>query len=407
MLGGDYRGLGIVRSLGRHGIDVCVVHGEDRIACTSRYARQRVRRTMGTEDQQVEQLMRLAEESELDRWVLFPTDEEAAWIVSRHHAVLSSRFRLTTSPWERYERAADKQLAYRSARALDVDVPETWFPASRSELEQLELDYPVILKPAVRLEINRLTHAKAWRVENRADLLERYDKAIAMMGPEDVMVQELIPGGGERQLSFAAACRDGEPVMSVTAQRRRQYPVDFGRSSTFVETVDRPDVPKPALLMLQELRLDGLVEIEFKEDPRDGRLKLLDVNARAWGWHSIGAAADVDFAHGAWLMAMGENVAPCRARPGVRWARLVLDVPVSAREILARRMSLRSYLHSLRPPLVGPMAALDDPVPTVVDLPLMVHRELKRIARRAKEERGRRSARQPGVERPARDSPEV
>ena len=41
------------------------------------------------------------------------------------------------------------------------------------------------------------------------------------------------------------------------------------------------------------------LEIEFKRDIRDGRPKLLDINARAWGWHSIGARAGVEPSRGA------------------------------------------------------------------------------------------------------------
>jgi len=37
VIGGDYQGLGIVRSLGRHGIPVRVIDDERSIACYSRY----------------------------------------------------------------------------------------------------------------------------------------------------------------------------------------------------------------------------------------------------------------------------------------------------------------------------------------------------------------------------------
>jgi D-aspartate ligase len=407
VIGGDYRALGIVRSLGRHGIEVWVIHGNDRIACTSRYARRRIPAASGSEAEQVGQLVGLAEEAELDGWVLFPTAEETAWTVSRHHEVLSSYFRLTTSPWERYEVAADKRLAFHCARSLDLDLPRTWFPSSRQEVAELEVEYPVILKPAVRLEFNPLTHDKAWRVDDHTTLLQRYDEAVALVDPEDLMVQELIPGGGDCQLSFAAACRDGEPIASITARRTRQFPHDFGRASTFVETVDRPDVLKASLRLLDDLRLDGLVEIEFKQDPRDGGLKLLDVNARAWGWHSVGEAAGVDFAHAAWRLAQGEAVPVSHGRPGVRWARLSMDIPSSLREIAAKRLRLRTYVSSLRRPLCGPIAALDDPMPMFCDLPLMGFRGLKRSVRRAVgTARGasgrRRAVRRRGLGTPAR-----
>jgi predicted ATP-grasp superfamily ATP-dependent carboligase len=55
------------------------------------------------------------------------------------------------------------------------------------------------------------------------------------------MVQELIPGNGETQVSFAALCDDGRPLAWLTARRMRQYPVDFGRFNTCVETVDLPE----------------------------------------------------------------------------------------------------------------------------------------------------------------------
>ena len=39
----------------------------------------------------------------------------------------------------------------------------------------------------------------------------------------------------------------------------------------------------------------GLVELEYKLDPRDGQYNLLDVNGRTWGYHTLGPGAGVDF----------------------------------------------------------------------------------------------------------------
>ena len=65
--------------------------------------------------------------------------------------------------------------------------------------------------------------------------------------PDTLMVQELIAGGGEAQLSYAALCRDGVPLAAVTARRTRQYPAEFGRASTFVETIECPEIVEPSL----------------------------------------------------------------------------------------------------------------------------------------------------------------
>ena len=382
VVGGDYRGLGIVRSLGRQGIPVWVVQYGETLAGYSRYARRRLRWPESTEAGQISYLLDLADEHDLKGWVLFPTTEETAWLISRNHAALSTKYRLTTSPWSEYSVAANKHLAYRRAESLGIDVPRTWYPGSMAEVAQLDLEFPVILKPAVRITHNDFTDAKAWRIEDRGALLARYESACKLLPAHEVMIQEVIDGGGEHQLAFAAACRNGEALGFVTARRTRQYPIDFGRASTFVETIDRPDIVEPSLRLLASLRLTGLVEFEYKHDPRDGRMKLLDVNARSWGWHSLGSAAGVDFAHVAWRDARGESVTPTQGRPGVRWVRLAIDLPVSAREIVAGRLSVRPYLRSLRPPIEGPIAAFDDPLPWLMDLPLLVGRAAKSSRRR-------------------------
>ena len=76
----------------------------------------------------------------------------------------------------------------------------------------------------------------------------------------------------------------------MVARRRRQHPPDFGRASTFVETLEEPEA-RGALRAhaLRKIGYDGLVELEFKRDPRDGSFKLLDFNARTWGYHSLGS----------------------------------------------------------------------------------------------------------------------
>src|SRR4029078_13457277 len=109
-----------------------------------------------------------------------------------------------------------------------------------------------------------------------------------------------------------------------------------------------------------------------------GVVKLLDVNARAWGWHSIGDAAGVDFMYAAYCLALGAPVpAAVRGVPGVRWVRLSVDLLLAAREGARGRGPLRQYVSSLRPPLTGPMSAHDDPLPAMLDVPFLVRTVLR------------------------------
>jgi D-aspartate ligase len=372
VMGADYRGLGVVRSLGRRGVPVCVLRqpGEN-LAAVSRYAARKIARPDGDDDAQVAFLQGLG----LDGWALFPTTDNDAGLVGRRHDELARTFTLTSPPWETVRWAYDKRLTFRLAEEAGIDQPRTAFDPHDPAIE-----FPAILKPAVKEGFNRLTVAKAWRVDSRAELFARWQEASSLVDPEILMVQELVPGGGETQFSYAALAVDGKPLAALTARRTRQYPADFGRASTYVETVDAPDLVEPSLRLLERIAFTGLVEVEFKRDPRDGRFKLLDVNPRVWGWHSLCGAAGVDFSWLLWRLVNGEEVPATAARAGVRWMRLTTDTPTALREVLRGRLGLGTYLRSLKRPRESAIFAADDPLPGLIEVPLLARLAIKRMA---------------------------
>ena len=377
VLGADYRGLGVVRSLGRRGIPVCVLtHPGETLAAHSRYAR----RARAWEPGDVDGLLALAAEHGLDGWALFPTTDEAAALVGRHHARLGERFTLTSPSWDVVRWAYDKRATHRLARATGVDHPATEYPRDAADVTALELDYPVILKPAIKEGFNRLTAAKAWRVDSREELLARYEEACGLVDPELLMIQELIPGGGEAQLSYAALAVDGRVAASLVARRTRQYPADFGRASTFVETVEAPEAIGPSERLIEAMDFTGIVELEYKRDPRNDLLKLLDVNPRVWGWQSLCGVAGVDFPYLLWLHVSGEPLPRVEARAGVRWLRLSTDTPTALKELLRGRLPVREYLRSLAGRHAGAIFAADDPLPALMEGPLLVKLLLRRLA---------------------------
>src|SRR2546426_4148634 len=385
VMGGDYRGLGVVRSLGRRGIPVWVLHEDGQLLATlSRYARRRLPWRPGDDAERVGFLLDLASEHNLERWVLIPTGDEGAALVARHHAELAERYQLTTPPWDCLRWAYDKRLTYQLADELQVSHPWTLCPRSRSELVEANCPFPVILKPAFRNKFNRFTAAKAWRVDDRQSLLARYDEACAFVDPEVLRVQEVIPGWGEAQFSYAAICQDGRSVASLVARRLRQFPMDFGRASTCVQTVDEPAVIEPSVRMLEAMNFTGIVEIEFKHDTRDGLHKLLDINPRVWGWHSLGGRAGVDFSYLLWLQACGAAVPESRPQIGVRWVRTSTDLRTVILEIFRGRLSLGEYARSLRSPRESAIFSPDDPLPGLLELPLLAYLLGRRVFRGGK-----------------------
>jgi D-aspartate ligase len=379
VVGGDYQGLGVVRSLGRRGIPVYVIDDEASIARASRFSKRAVRvPSLRDEPSTLDALERLRRGHGLEGWVLFPTREETVAALARNRSLLTRSFRVPTPGWETIRHAWDKRETYRLAGELGISMPRCWFPQEEDQLRDLDLRGPVVIKPAIKEHFFYATHAKAWRADTEAELRRRFREASSIVGPGEIIVQELIPGDGRQQYSYCAFFKDGLPVASMAVRRRRQHPSDFGRASTYVETVDPGSLEEPSVRFLRAIGYYGLVELEYKLDPRDGEHKLLDVNARTWGYHSVGPAAGVDFPYLLFSDQLGHEVSRKRGRPGVRWVRLATDVPNAILDMRARTLRPGDYLSSLRGVDTEAVFSLRDPLPAMYELMLLPYLFVKR-----------------------------
>ena len=379
VLGGEFHGLGIARSLGRHGVPVCVIDDEYSISRFSRYVTHSVRvPDLRDETKTIEALLEVGHRKGLAGWVLYPIRDETVAALSRHRETLQTVFRVPTPEWGSIERVWDKRHTYQLAAEIGIPTPRTWYPRHVDDLGTIEGEPPFAVKPAIKEHFIYATKAKAWRADDRSELRERFVQAAALVPTGEVMIQELIPGDGRQQYAYCAFFKDGQAVGSMTARRRRQHPPEFGRASTFVETVDVPQLEELSCRFLRAIDYYGLVEVEYKLDPRDGVFKLLDVNARAWGYHTLGFQAGVDFPYLQFLDQLGMPVPVCHTRAGVRWIRLVTDMPTSVIEMLGGRLAWREFLRSLRTCQIESVFCKEDLMPGLVELALIPYLYMKR-----------------------------
>jgi len=379
LMGADYRALGVARSLGRRKIPVWVIkQGGHLVAAASRYVRRRIPWPEAEDAEKIDFLLDLSVKSGLKDWALIPTDDYAVGLASVYHDLLSKQYRVTVPRWEKLQWACDKRLLHAVAEALGIHQPWTKCISAEQDVARVDCPFPVILKPAIRLKPSSLAIPKAWRADDREALLRRFKEASSLLPAEDLIIQEVVPGGGETQFSYAALCKDGLPLASVVAKRLRQYPKDFGQFSTFVETISEPRVAEPAERLLAATRFTGLVEVEFKKDLRNGQFKVLDINPRVWGWHTLCARAGVDFPYLLWLLVRGAPVPQIRGRAGARWIHTGADLRVALGGILSGDFSFGSYLRSLCGPVESAIFSWDDPAPALLDFPLFAYSVGKR-----------------------------
>jgi len=369
IVGGAHVSIAVARSLGRQGIPVCLAANHP-LPTYSRYVARSFPWPGADHPDGIACLIGLARREGLHDWVLIATGDQDMRLISHKRELLAQYFRVTTPGWETIQWIYDKRLTYRRAGEIGIDFPLTFAPRNLREVDRLDCRFPVILKPAFRAGDDVFTQAKAWKADSREELVALYRRAVALVGDDAVVVQEWIPGSGETQFSYAALCLQGEPTASLVARRSRQHPIDFGRSSTFVETIEQPEVEALGRRFLKSIDYTGVAEVEFKYDRRERRLKLLDVNGRFWTWCGLGDLAGVDFPYLAFRQTLGERINPVRARAGVAWMHGSRDIVAALQEAKRGMLGLGGYLKSLRQPLTFASFAADDPMPAVMELPV-------------------------------------
>jgi D-aspartate ligase len=292
--------------------------------------------------------------------------------------VLEEWFRSPTPDWETIKWAWNKWNTYRLAEKIGLPIPKTWCPRTVEELGKIDAEFPLGVKPAVKEDFFYATKAKAWRVNNRKELADLFQQATLHSGSNEVLVQEIIPGDGTCQFSSCLLFKNGKSIASMEAQRWRQHPPEFGRAATYVESLDRPDLKEMSIRFLKEINYYGLAEVEYKLDPRDGKLKLLDVNARTWGFHALGSPAGVDFPYLLFADQVGQEIEECRGRAGVGWIRMVTDIPSCVLGLINGHLKWTDYTRSLSHVGIESVFSSEDLLPSIAEIALIPYLAVKR-----------------------------
>ncbi len=197
------------------------------LAKYSRYVKRGLIWPGPNDPQAVDWLLALAARSKLDGWVLFPAADAELRLLSQNFNTLSKAFHVAAPPWSTVQWAHDKRLTQQHAQKVGIATPLSIYPDGIDCVARWQGTFPVVIKPTVHDKPNAFTRAKAWRADNLSELIARYSEAESLMGPNSIVIQEMIAGGGEAQFSYAGVWNNGEPLAGLVARRTRQFPARF------------------------------------------------------------------------------------------------------------------------------------------------------------------------------------
>ena len=367
---GNWQSLAILRSLARHHVPTCIVDWYQ--PCISRFSRYTSRffacPPVSNEMEFLDFIRDLAVKQDIRGWLIYPDDDNTMTFVARHKKELEEYYRVPGPSWEVVQLACDKRLTYQLAGRVGIPTPKTFYPRNVEELELLDVEFPVIIKPAIRDNFFQKTGEKAVRAESRAHLIQEYIKAATKIDSSEIMIQEVIPNVGDNLYSFGSLYRDGQVLGKVIARRARQRPSDFGHNTTYAETVYIPELEEMATKLLSAMGYYGVSEVEFMWNPRDSKYNLIEMNARFWAWHSLAIAAGVDLPYLLYLDVLGNKVHADGFKKGVKWFHLKTDLYISIGQIARGRLRLGTYFSSWKGKKTFAIFSWSDPLPFLYDV---------------------------------------
>jgi D-aspartate ligase len=380
LLGGDLTAVSVARSLGRSGVPVYVLSE----------ARDPVRRSRFC----VEFVDLGAGDGVQDRWlewlraaprgaVVLPCADDGLELVARQRSLL---LELGLVPIEADDDVLlamlDKQQTYELARAAGIPVPPSAQIRDRAELRSAaaEIGFPCALKPRHSHLFRRHFRLKGFVAHDYREL-EAYYRPTRALGLE-MMISELVPGPDDRYSSiYTYLDEQGEPLLAFTMQKLRQYPIRLG-SGCYHRTDWDPEAAELGLRFCRAAGVRGLANVEFKRDPRDEELKLIECNQRFIGPNELIRAAGLDLALFTYNRLVGLPPPPLKGyRRGMTMWRPLDDLRAARAYRRRGELSPGAWLRSVLRPHTFRFASLDDPMPMIASSAQRVSNAWRKLGR--------------------------
>ena len=372
ILGGQENTLCLTRSFGRRGVPVYISATIACLAVRSRYCRGSYTAPPNrTVSEYWQELLLDVRPPALAGSVIFPCSDEAVEFLARHREALGSLYTLDEADPGVSLAMLDKQKTLELANRAGCPAPAFHRVDAVEDLAAFSdaIDYPVMIKPVH-------SHLFQQHYPNRKYLIagdagELHELVSGMLARNlRLIVTEIIPGPDHLQSSFFTyRSPDGRELFSYTHQIIRRYPRNSGLSCMTV-TRALPGTAAMGRRFFESAGLTGMAHVEFKLDPRDSRLKLIECNPRMSAAQAIVTRSGLDMAWRIYDYLLNGTVQDGTSyRYGVRRWWVYLDFRAFLELRRRGELSLAGWIRTVKgPPLVFPYFSLDDPKPVLIKL---------------------------------------
>ncbi|SHG01090.1 carboxylate--amine ligase [Ornithinibacillus halophilus] len=314
ILGNNYYiGLSTIRCLGIEGVHTVAVDysEEDRYGAASKYCSEKVIVPHYKKEPNafIQALIEYAKNQE-EKPVLIPCHDSYLEAIDAHLDQLKEYYLLPQTQQGLATQVINKDTLHALALEKGIKVPESVSIDDENlrEIVNEKIHFPCLVKPVDSPSFMRVFRTKIFKVYNMNELDEAVLKA--KEANLDVFIQRIIPGFDDHMYTFDAYLnQDSKVTHWTTAQKLRQYPINFGAS---VYTIQRyvPELYEVGSKFLEAIQYKGFGEIEFKKDAETGDFYLIEINARITNFNHLLYKVGLNFPYITYRELIGDPLPP-------------------------------------------------------------------------------------------------
>lgn len=268
---------------------------------TSRYVKYRIlcKKIPNDKNFHMALIKKIIDSGKID--LVVSTSDDTAEQLSLIKEKLSTKTKIAVVEPELFYLAYDKNVTMKLCMEMGIPCPKTFFNVFRiDDLLFEEIQYPIVVKP------RKSFGAIGYHRVNSKEELENIFKWIGDEA-EKYVFQEYIP---QTDIQYECAMFVDENNNVKTAcvfSKNRWFPVNGG-SSTCNITLENKDIVDNCTRLLKAINWHGVADIDLIRDPRDGQIKILEINPRVSGSVKIVLDSGVNIAEQIIQLAFGEKV---------------------------------------------------------------------------------------------------
>lgn len=240
----------------------------------------------------VEAINQFSNEHNDKKIVVISSNETYAQFLVKNKDKFNTNIKFNYPDIKIFDSLINKELFYKSFSNSVLNFPKTLYVKPNDfNINDVSFNYPIIIKPANVVLYNHVEFdgkKKIYKVNDKEELLNSINYIKNSRYDDTLIIQEYIPGDDSHLFdSVVYSDKHGEVKLVSFAQigLQEHNPNMVGNAAVVINgfntfKVDTQSIVEDIRSFMNSISYSGFAEFDIKYDERDGKFKVLEINAR-------------------------------------------------------------------------------------------------------------------------------